>query len=117
MQGDGGHGMHVGFCNVLDDDGYVIVPGADSFIVRGGDKPTIFVDKCDRIDGTQVLVVFLRDVARIHIVLRGRVRAGCEETRWRLVPELFSCPTCQQERCAVCHRRGGSGRRRESCRY
>lgn len=61
--------MHMGFRNVLDHDGYIIVPRPDSFIVRGSDKPTIFVDKRDRVHGSQVLVVFLRDLARIHIIL------------------------------------------------
>ena len=71
MQGDGRHGMHVGFGNVLDHDGYIVVPRPDGFIVRGSDKAAVFVDKGDRVDGSQVLVVFLGDVARIHVVLVG----------------------------------------------
>ena len=61
--------MHMGFCNVLDHDGYIIVPRSNSFIIRGSDKPTIFVDERNRVHRSQVLVVFLRNLARLHIVL------------------------------------------------
>ena len=74
MQGDGWHGMHVRFSNVLDYDRYIIVPCPDRFIVRSGDKPTIFIDKRNCVDWSQVLVVFLGDVARIHIVLTAASR-------------------------------------------
>ena len=61
--------MHMGFRNVLDHDGDIIVPRPDSFVVRGSDEPTIFVDKRDRVYRSQVLVIFLRNLARIHIIL------------------------------------------------
>ena len=83
MECHGGHGMHVGFRNVLDHDRYVIVPRPDRLIVRGGHEATVFVDERDRVHRPQVLVVLLRDLARVHVILAAsgehRLR-GTEET-------------------------------------
>lgn len=61
--------MHMGFRDVFDHDRYIIIPSPDGFVVRRSDKPTIFVHKRDRVYRSQVLVIFLRDLARIHIIL------------------------------------------------
>ena len=64
--------MHVGFCNVFDDDRDIIVPSTDRFVIRSSDEPSILVDKCDRVDGAEMLVVFLYDLARVDVVLDSK---------------------------------------------
>lgn len=50
MLGDGGHRVHVRLGNVLDDDGNVIVPSADSLVVRSGQESPVLIDKSDGVD-------------------------------------------------------------------
>lgn len=69
MERHGRHGVHVGFGNVLDHNRNIIVPYTDRFVVRSGDKPPIFVNECDRVYRSQMLIILLRDFPRIHIVL------------------------------------------------
>ena len=64
--------MHVGFCDVFDDDRDIIVPSTDRFVIRSSDEPSILVDECDRVDGAEMLVVFLGNLARVHIILHER---------------------------------------------
>jgi hypothetical protein len=66
---DSRHRVHGRLRDVLDHDGNVVVPNSDRLVVRRGDESTVVVDKVDRVDGSEVLVVLLRDVARGHIVL------------------------------------------------
>ncbi len=61
--------MHVRLGDVLDDDRNVVVPRADRFVVRGGDKPPILVDERDSVHGPQMLVVLLHDFTGIDIIL------------------------------------------------
>lgn len=70
MERDCGHRVHVRLGDVFDDDRDVVVPGADSFVIRSCDEPSILVDKCDRIYRTQVLVIFLSDFTTVHIILQ-----------------------------------------------
>ena len=68
--------MHEGLGNILDDDWDIKVPSADCFIVGRSHETSILVDECNRVDWAQVLVVFLRDLARIHIILYQTVRTA-----------------------------------------
>lgn len=61
--------MHVGFGNVLDDNGDVEVPSPHCLVVRCCYKAPVFVDKGDRIHGTQMLVVLLGDFRGVHVIL------------------------------------------------
>jgi len=67
--GDRRHRVHAGVGDVLDDDGEAPVPHADSLVVRGGDKAAVLVHKRDRVDGRQVLVVLLNNLARVDVPL------------------------------------------------
>jgi len=58
--GGGGEGVHVRFCDEFDGDGDVEVPGAEGFVVRGGDEAAVFVAEGDGVDGAEMVVVFLR---------------------------------------------------------
>jgi len=69
MESHSWHRVHVWFGNVLDDYGDVEIPRADRLIVRSGHKAPIFVNECDSIDRSKMLIVFLRDFARVDVVL------------------------------------------------
>ena len=64
--------MHVGFCDVFDDDRDIIVPSTDCFVIRSSNEPSVLVDECDRVDGAEMLVVFLYDLARVDVVLDSK---------------------------------------------
>lgn len=59
----GWHRVHVRFSNVLDDDGDIVVPSTDRFIVRGSHETSILIHERDRIDRTQMLVVRLYNLS------------------------------------------------------
>ena len=61
--------MHVRLGNVLDHDWDIIVPCPDGFIVRSCDESPVFVDECDRVDRSEMLVVFLDDFGGVYVVL------------------------------------------------
>jgi len=63
------HGMHVRFGNVLDHHRNVKVPSSDCFIVRSRHKPPVFIYEGNSINRSKMLIVFLRDLARVHIIL------------------------------------------------
>ena len=62
-------GEHVWFCDEFNRDGNAIFPGAEGFVVRCGDKATVFVNKRDGIDCCQVVVVLLNQFAGAGIEL------------------------------------------------
>ena len=66
--------MHIRLGNILDDDRNIIIPRADRLVVARRHEPAVLVHKGDRVDGAEVLVVFLRDLACAEVVL-GTVRA------------------------------------------
>ena len=72
-------------CNVFDYDWYVEIPGSYSLVIGCCYKSAILIHKSDSVDGTQMLVVFLRDFSRVHVILRvgGRQpnKAGDREQR------------------------------------
>lgn len=72
----------MGFGNVFYYDGYIIVPCADSLVVRGGHEPSVLVDKGDGVDGSQVLVILLCDLTRVDIILERRVSAMIRMVTW-----------------------------------
>ena len=69
MQRDCWHGMHVRLCNVLDDDGDIEIPCSNRLVVGSGHESAILVHKGDRIDRSQMLVIFLRYLTGIDVVL------------------------------------------------
>lgn len=69
MQRDCWHGMHVRLCDVLDDDGDIEIPCSNRLVIGGGHESAILVDKGDRIDRPQMLVILLRYLSGIDIVL------------------------------------------------
>ena len=72
MKGHSGHGVHEGLGDVLDYNRNVIVPCANRLVIRGSHKSPVFVYECNRIDRSQMLVVFLYNLSRIDIVLKTR---------------------------------------------
>ena len=63
------HAEHVGFGNVFDGDGDVEFPRAQGFVVGGGDEAAGLVDEGDGVDGAEVVVVFLGELAGAGVVL------------------------------------------------
>lgn len=61
--------MHVRFCNILDDNGNIEVPCTDRLVIGGRDKSPVFVHEGDCIHWSEMLIVLLRDVARVHVIL------------------------------------------------
>mmetsp|Transcript_29222 Transcript_29222/g.73262 ORF Transcript_29222/g.73262 Transcript_29222/m.73262 type:complete len:277 (-) Transcript_29222:1151-1981(-) len=68
-QADGGHAVHAGVRDVLDDDGDAVLPHADRLVVACCHEALALVHKRHRVDGPQVLVVLLHHVARVHVHL------------------------------------------------
>ena len=62
--GDGGHAVHGGVGDVLHVHGDVPLPDAETLVVRGGDEPAVLVHERDGVDGAQMTVVLLDNVAR-----------------------------------------------------
>lgn len=72
------------FCDVLYHDRNIVIPSTDGLIVRRRDKPSVLVHKSDSIDRTQMLVILLGYLPRIHVILHGRIQWSIEpETRSR----------------------------------
>lgn len=73
--GGAGEGEHVWFGDEFDGDGDTVFPGAEGFVVRGGDEAAVVVDEGDGVDGCQVVVVFLDQFAgagvKLHDLLVG----------------------------------------------
>lgn len=63
--------MHIRFGDVLDHNRDIIVPCTDRLIVRRRDETSVVVDESNRVDRSQMLVVFLRDFGGVHVVLEG----------------------------------------------
>lgn len=78
--------MHRRLGDVLDDDGDVPVPDSDRFVVRRRDESSVLVDKVDRVDGSEMRVVLLRDIARGDVVLCARELARMGELKRAAAP-------------------------------
>lgn len=74
VKSNGRHGVHVGLSDVLDHDRDIVVPRSDRLVVRGRDEPAVVVDEGDRVDGSEMLVVLLRDLVGVGVVLQARVK-------------------------------------------
>ena len=61
--------MHVWLGDVFDDNWDVIVPTANRLVVRCRQESSVVIDESDRIDGSQMLVVCLRNLLLPHVVL------------------------------------------------
>ena len=70
MDRDSGHRVHVRLCDILDDDGNIIVPPSDRLVVRGRQEPPVVVHPGDGVDRPQMLIVLLRDLLLPQVVLR-----------------------------------------------
>ena len=66
--------------DVLDDYGDVKVPGPDRLVVGGCYETSVLVDEGNRVDGSEVLVVFLRNFAGVHVILHtdGQGNSVCD---------------------------------------
>lgn len=71
MEGDCWHRMHVRFSNVLDHDGDIEVPCPYGLVIRRRDKATVFINEGDSVHRPQMLVVFLGNLTRVHIILQN----------------------------------------------
>lgn len=69
MKGDCGHGMHMRLCDILDDDRDIIVPCANGLVVGCGDETSVLVDERDTVHRPKMLVIFLGNLTRVHVVL------------------------------------------------
>lgn len=80
MECYGGHRVHVRLSDVFDHYGYVEIPCPDRFIIRCCHESSIFVHKGDRVDRSKMLIVFLSDVSRVHVVLDQDQHSPIENT-------------------------------------
>lgn len=80
--------MHVWFSDILDDHRYIKVPSPYCFVVRGGDEAAVFINESNGVDRTQVLIVFLCNVAGVHIVLQQYDMFGRLKTRQKTETNL-----------------------------
>ena len=71
--------MHVWLCDVFDHNRDVEIPGSYCLVIRGRDKPSVFVYKRDSIHWSQMLVILLRDFSRVHVVLTESI-SGAQGT-------------------------------------
>jgi hypothetical protein len=69
MESDRGHRVHVWLSDIFDNNGDVKVPCSNGFVVRSCYKTSVLVYECDGIDGSQVLIVLLRNLSRVNIIL------------------------------------------------
>ena len=73
MDRDSGHRVHVRFCDVLDNNRDVEVPGADGLVIGGGHEPSVLVNEGDCVHWSEMLVVFLGNLAGVDIILCHRL--------------------------------------------
>ena len=71
--------MHVRLCDIFDHNRNVKVPCPDRLVVRSGHKSPIFVNECDGVHWSQMLIVFLSDLTAVDIVLKKRFSAVPEQ--------------------------------------
>mmetsp|Transcript_14081 Transcript_14081/g.36317 ORF Transcript_14081/g.36317 Transcript_14081/m.36317 type:complete len:202 (-) Transcript_14081:496-1101(-) len=64
-----GHRVHRRVRDVLDLHGNAKVPHPQGLVVAAGHETPVLIHKGDRVDGAQVLVVLLDDVARLRVEL------------------------------------------------
>lgn len=77
--------MHMWLCDVFDHNRNVKVPCSDRLVVRSGHKSPIFVNECDGVHRSQMLIVFLSDLAAVDIVLT-KCFQYCPEQRVIITP-------------------------------
>lgn len=61
--------MHAGLGDIFDDDRNVKLPDTHRLVVRCTDEASVLVDKGNRVDRAQMLVVLLNDVPRVGVKL------------------------------------------------
>ncbi len=61
--------MHVRLCDVLDHHRDVPVPGTYGLVVRSRHEASVFVYECNRVDRSQVLVIFLGYLSTVNVIL------------------------------------------------
>lgn len=62
-------GEHTGVSDVFDWHGNAVFPCSERFVVGGAHEPAAFVDEDQRVDGAEVVVVFLREFAGAGVEL------------------------------------------------
>ena len=68
--------MHIGLCDVLDDDGNIVVPPSNRLVIRCRQEPSIVIDPGNCVDRAQMLVVLLRDLLLSQIVLNRWIKVS-----------------------------------------
>jgi len=85
--------MHVGFRDIFDHHGNIIIPCAYGLVVRGSNKPSVFIHEGDGINRAQVLVVLLCDFTGVHVILQGGVNSAaapvCKSKTWTCLDDLL----------------------------
>lgn len=64
--------MHRRFGDVLDHNRNIVVPHSNGLVIRCGNESTVVVDEIDGIDRSEMLIVFLSNFSRVHVILRVR---------------------------------------------
>jgi hypothetical protein len=96
MQCDCRHGVHIRLRDIFDHNWNVVVPSSDSFIVGCCYEPPVLVHEGDSVDRTQMLIVFLRDLPRVHVILLKS--AGCRDVSFNIHLDNFLVHhTCQED--------------------
>ena len=72
MDRDSRHRVHVRFCDVLDNNRDVEVPGADGLVIGGRHESAVLINEGDGVHWPKMLVVFLGYFARVDVVLNAQ---------------------------------------------
>ena len=69
MESYGWHRVHVWFCDIFDHDWDVKVPCTYGLVIGRRHEPPVVINEGDSVHRTEMLVVFLGNLARVHIIL------------------------------------------------
>lgn len=67
-----GHRMHVRLGDIFDCDRDIEIPCTNSLVVGCSNEPSVLVHESNGVDWSQVLIIFLRDLACSYVILGGQ---------------------------------------------
>ena len=112
--------MHVRLGDIFDCDRDIEIPCTNSLVVGCSNEPSVLVHESNGVDWSQVLIIFLRDLACSYVILGGQADVNDvnrEATRRRKSsPVRSSCPTSPPGKYFACRRPGEIELRTESFR-
>jgi len=73
------HGLHVRFADMFHDHRDAVFPHKDLLVVGCRDELLVVVDEEEAVDGTQVLIVNLRDFVALDVPLNDFLVVLCHE--------------------------------------